>query len=54
MLDDDAPPYFIKLIINGSIHKVSPDFLSSIITDHQSMSSKISFPSWLGNSQKVM
>jgi hypothetical protein len=53
MSDNDAPPYVVQLI-DGSIHKVSPDFMLSIITEPSSESNKIRFPSWLGNSQKVM
>ncbi len=53
LTDDDAPPYVIRLV-DGSVHKVSPEFLMSIVTDHISESPKICFPSWLGNSQKVM
>ncbi len=33
--DADAPPYTIRLV-DGSIHKVSPDFLSTIATMHSS------------------
>ncbi len=28
--DGDAPPYTIKLV-DGSIHKVSPDFMDTIV-----------------------
>ncbi len=50
--DGDAPPYTIKLV-DGSIHKVSPDFMDTIVSfpaDKQGFT----FPSWLGHSQKVM
>lgn len=50
--DGDALPYTIKLV-DGSVHKVSPDFMDAIVSipaDKQSFT----FPSWLGESQKVM
>jgi hypothetical protein len=51
--DSDAPPYVIKLV-DGSVHKVSPDFLASIIKSTPNPDSKMCFPSWLGNDQNVM
>jgi hypothetical protein len=51
--DQDSPPYIGKLV-DGTIHKVSPDFLASIVNDYSSESYRINFPSWLGNSQKVL
>jgi hypothetical protein len=51
--DADSPPYVIRLV-DGSVHKVSPEFLESIVTENNATSSKICFPSWLGNLQKVM
>jgi hypothetical protein len=41
-------------VIDGSIQKVFPDYLASIINKQSTSIHKISFPSWLGNSQKVM
>jgi hypothetical protein len=49
--DNDALPYVLKLV-NGLIHKVSPDFLAGIVNDYCSTSHKICFPPRLGNSQK--
>jgi hypothetical protein len=51
--DQTAPPYTIRLV-DGSTHTVSPDFLETIISHHVPTSTKISFPTWLGNLQKVM
>lgn len=53
MSDTDASPYVLRLV-DGSIHKVSLDFLASIVDSPSSTSNKIRFPTWLGNSQKVM
>jgi hypothetical protein len=50
--DADCPPYVIRLI-DGSIHKVSPDYLATIVNDNHNPQNKICFPTWLGNSQKV-
>jgi hypothetical protein len=51
--DNDAPPYVVHLV-DGTIHSVSPDFLSSIISNPLPTSPKFNFPTWLGNTQKVM
>jgi hypothetical protein len=51
--DATSPPYTLPLI-DGSIHMVPPDFLASIISEQSTSTHKIKFPSWLGNSQKVM
>lgn len=51
--DANASPYEIRLVY-GSIHKISPDFLESIMSLKTSVPNKISFPIWLGNSQKVI
>jgi hypothetical protein len=51
--DSDAPPYVIQLV-DGSVHKVSPGILSSMITVTNNSEHKTYFPSWLGNGQKVM
>ncbi len=51
--DTDAPPYVIRLVY-GPIHKISHKFLESIVTDSISASSKIRFPTWLGNTQMVV
>jgi hypothetical protein len=40
-------------LVDGSIHNVSPDFLSSIVVDPPS-NGHFQFPTWLGQSQKVM
>jgi hypothetical protein len=40
--------------MDGSIRKVSPKFLESMVSEHATSANKIKFPSWLGNSQKVM
>jgi hypothetical protein len=49
----EASPYTIRLI-EGSIHQVSPALLEKFVTTSSSSTSKIKFPSWLGNNQKVM
>jgi hypothetical protein len=51
--DTTSSPYIIQLI-DGSIHQVSPEYLESITSERSSSANKIKFPSWLGNSQKVM
>ena len=51
--DQDSPPYVIKLV-DGSVHKVSPDFLESIVQTPVSDSTQSAFPSWLGQLQKVI
>jgi hypothetical protein len=51
--DADAPPYVIRLI-DGSIHKISPDILASMVKTPIEDTNKSHFPSWLGNGQKVM
>jgi hypothetical protein len=51
--DANASPYEIRLVY-GSIHKISPDFLESIMSLKTSVPNKISFPIWLGNPQKVI
>lgn len=49
----DAMPYVIHLV-DGSVHKVTPDFVSTIVTTTSLDTNKIFFPSWLGNLQKGM
>jgi len=51
--DGDAPPYTIRLV-DGSTHKVSPDFMDKIQAVESSNKNGFTFPSWLGHSQKVM
>jgi hypothetical protein len=51
--DEDAPPYTIRLV-DGSIHKVSPDFMDVIHVSESHNNHGFTFPSWLGHSQKVM
>jgi hypothetical protein len=51
--DITSSPYTIRLI-DGSIHKVSPEYYESIISEQPTSAHRIRFPSWLGNSQKVM
>jgi hypothetical protein len=41
--DHDAPPYVIRLV-DGSIHKVSPEFLASIAKSSSSDENKTHFP----------
>ena len=44
-------------MIDGSIHRVAPIIMDDIVTpvnNQDSSSSRIAFPSWLGQSQKVM
>lgn len=51
--DGDAPLYTIRLV-DGSVHQVSLDFMDSIYNVASGDMHKISLPSWLGHSQKVM
>jgi hypothetical protein len=51
--DSNAPPYVIRLV-DGSVHRVSPEILESIVKDTLTIPKKNYFPSWLGNGQKVM
>ncbi len=53
LCDKDACPYTIWLV-DGFIHTVSPEFLSSIVTTSPQDGNKICFPTWLGSLQKVM
>jgi len=53
---EDAPPNIIQLV-DGSVHRVAPivmDDIVSPVNDCDSSSTCIAFPSWLGQSQKVM
>jgi hypothetical protein len=50
--DRDSPPYVIHLV-DGSIHRLSYDLMEDIVSPTSS-SLTISFPSWMGNNQKVM
>ena len=52
---DDAPPYVIKLV-DGSTHRVAPLLMDDIVvsSDPNVVENRVEFPSWLGNSQKVM
>jgi hypothetical protein len=51
--DNMASPYVIQLI-DGSAYPVSPDVMNDIVTTPVTSLSKVRFPSWLGNNQKVM
>jgi len=51
--DKEASPYVIRLI-DGSIHRVSPDLMEQLVTTSSPTTNRIKFPSWLGNNQKVM
>jgi len=50
---DDAPPYIIKLV-DGSVHRVSPLLMDDIVAPYHKSNPGVAFPTWLGNSQKVM
>jgi hypothetical protein len=50
----DESPYVVRLV-DGTIHKLSPYILDSVVVDRPSAPSNvISFPQWMGNLQKVM
>lgn len=51
--DKEASSYVIRLI-DGSIHRVSPDLMEQFATTPSNTTNKIKFLSWLGNNQKVM
>jgi hypothetical protein len=51
--DKEASPLVIRLI-DGSIHRVSPDLMEQLVTTSSPTTNRIKFPSWLGNNQKVM
>jgi hypothetical protein len=51
--DATSPPCIVRTV-DGLTHRVSPDYLASIVNGPTNASNKISFPSWLGHSQKVM
>jgi hypothetical protein len=51
--DRDSPPYVIHLV-DGSIHRIPYDLMEDIVVSPTSSSPTISFPSWMGNNQKVM
>ena len=53
--DGDAPPYVIRLV-DGSTHRISPLNMEVIVHVERSVSGQrsITFPTWLGTSQKVM